>query len=528
MSYPKDGVIGFSITTGMPLTGVYHYTANPNGPVISAKQGYFDVSRSPKSVSNQWTEFYIGVPKPVTADGGLIIQFDISYATVQPPTEVKLTLTSDVILRYDGSSFNYVYWANDAFHELGKSAIKVDGHSHRVALCFSPNAIVIAEDGIFIAKWDRSVAASLEPIFNWQILNASSSLSAKFSNILIIPPTLEQVVQTPWDIVLTSKWSYPSDIWVVTETDRPIPFTYDTTYMRVATDSLKLPNSWVLPSVVLPPVKGSGIVTYRMRVNVSGGSESKITIVGENILRITDGGKTVLWTEYTPSGQFVTLAKSSIVVGSGKFTEVTVVYGLQTITLFEDGEFRYTRSYPDSMFWQATWSVQHLDAGTAISTDISNVRCLPLAMSYPPLGKYNIYNYKFDNRVVDLSGSNPNGPIIGYPFNVPVTLNQEWDLVRVKNVSDKNSFGVQNLVSTTCFASTPDTVLGSPLFGSTVEQVFSIQPLPNIGVWSIGVPAPAQLDVHLSSELPNTQLILDTTNPDDDEQKWQFVRALNL
>ena len=84
MSYPKDdGVVGFSITSGMPLTGVYNYVPNPNGPVITARQGYLDVSRSPTTVQKQSTEFSINVPRPVSADGGLIIQFDISYATVQ-------------------------------------------------------------------------------------------------------------------------------------------------------------------------------------------------------------------------------------------------------------------------------------------------------------------------------------------------------------------------------------------------------------------------------------------------------------
>ena len=319
-----------------------------------------------------------------------------------------------------------MFWANDSFHELGKSAIEVDGQSHRIALCFAPTAIVIVEDGIFIAKWDRPVNPTIQPIFNWQILNASSSLKAKFSNILIVPPTFNTIVQSPWDIILTSKWSYPSDIWTVTESPgNPLPVTYDPNFMRVATDSLKTPNSWVFPSVAMPLVKGSGIVAYRMRVNASGGSESKITIIGDNILRITDDGKTVLWTRYIPDGPFVTLAESSIAVGSGRFTNVTVIYGLQSISLFEDGVHKYSRSYEASQDWKATWSVQHLDVGTAISVDISNVRCLPLAMSYPPLGRYNIYNYKFSNRLVDLVQRNPTGPIISNASFDPPLDSQE-------------------------------------------------------------------------------------------------------
>lgn len=330
-------------------------------------------------------------------------------------------------MRYDGTAFNYVYFgANGQFVQLGKSAIAVDGKSHQVTLCFCPASTVIFEDGLFIAKWDSPVAASLQPVFNWQILNASSSLSAKLSNILIIPPTFEQIVQTPWDLVLTSKWSYPSDVWVVNQSPgNPIPITYSLDYMTAATSSLATANSWVSPAVAMPLVKPIGMVTYRMRVNASGGSESKITVIGDNILRITDNGKTVLWTLYAADGSFQTLATSSIVVGSGNFTVVTVIYSSNSISLLEDGVYKYTRTYTTAPNFQATWFVQHLDINTAISADLSNVRCLPLAMSFPPVGTFNIYNFKFNNSVVDLSGNLVNGPIIGWTLNQPATSNQK-------------------------------------------------------------------------------------------------------
>ena len=297
--------------------------------------------------------------------------------------------------------------------------------SHRITLCFSPAAVVIIEDGIFIVKWDRSVDPYLVPIFNWQIQGASSTLNANFSNILIIPPTFDPTVQSPWDISLTDKWSYPSGIWVVNAMPgNPIPVTYESLYMRASTDSLQKQNASVSTAVAMDLIRPSGIVTYRMRVNESGGSESMITIVGNNILRITNDGNTVLWTQYT-NGQYQTLSPSSIVTGSGEFTQVTVVYGLQTISLFEDGVFKYSRSYQLDQEWQATWTLQHYDLDTAVSADLSNVRCLPLAMLYPPVGNYNIYNYKHDSRVVDLSNGNQTGPIVGSALSVPPTQSQE-------------------------------------------------------------------------------------------------------
>jgi hypothetical protein len=328
-------------------------------------------------------------------------------------------------LSYDGTSFSYVYWDNSSYKPLGPSTIKVNGTSHRITLCFSPTAAVIIEDGVFIAKWDRAINSYLEPIFNWTIQDAGSTLHATLANILIIPSTFSPIVQTPWDISLTSKWSYPSDVYTVTQVpDDSIPVTYETTYMRVATDSAVFKGALVNATTVADMVKPTGIVTYRMRVNTSTGNQSTITIIGDNILLITDNGSTLVWVQYV-NGLYINLAQSSIKTGSGNFTQVTVVYGLQTMTLFEDGVYKYNRFYAADVEWQAKWTVQLSDAGTAISADLGNVRCLPLAMPFPPTGKYNVYNYKYDSRVATLSKGDPTGPIVGYPFDAPANATQE-------------------------------------------------------------------------------------------------------
>jgi hypothetical protein len=290
---------------------------------------------------------------------------------------------------------------------------------------------VIFEDGNFVAQWKKTITATVQPLFNWQILNAGSSLSATLSSILVIPSAFALTVQTPWDLALTSKWSLPSDIWTVTtQPGNPIPITYTPDYMRAATDKMPVSNSAVSPSVTLPPAQPVGIVQYRMRVNASAGSESKITVIGDNILRITDNGATVLWTLFDAGGQFQKLAASTIKVGSGNFTDVTVIYSPKAISLFEDGVLLYTRAYSPAPQYIATWTVQHLDVNTAISADLAYVRVLPLAMDHPPAGvAFNIYNFKFDDRVIDLSGGALTGPVIGYPLNGPPSDNQKVGLL---------------------------------------------------------------------------------------------------
>jgi hypothetical protein len=264
-------------------------------------------------------------------------------------------LASDIILRYDGNSFNYVHvTSNGAFKRLGISAIDVDGQTHQVNLVFCPDGVVILEDGVFIAQWRKSISSTVEPIFNWQILDEKSCLNAAFSGILTIPSTFAQTVQTPWDIALTSKWTLPNDIWdVKTEPSNPIPATYEPDYMRVATDSLSKADSTVYPTVAMALVEPVGLVTYHMRINASGGKESNITTIGDNILRITDDGKTVVWTRFTSSGGFEKLSSSTIKVGSGNFTDVTVIYSPNMISLFENAVYKVTRSYSESQQWAA-------------------------------------------------------------------------------------------------------------------------------------------------------------------------------
>ena len=74
--------------------------------------------------------------------------------------------------------------------------------------------------------------------------------------------------------------------------------------------------------VLMPLTQSVGIVTYRMRINTSGATESKI-IIGDNILRITDNGNNVFG-HFTSQKAIRYLSQSSIKLGRGKSTDVTV------------------------------------------------------------------------------------------------------------------------------------------------------------------------------------------------------------
>ncbi|KAJ3556334.1 hypothetical protein NM688_g2085 [Phlebia brevispora] len=372
----KDGVIDYPIADGMDLVNVWNYTPNANGPKIVAKTGYLDISRGPSSAANQWTMFSIAHNVSIT--GGCAIQFEVKYDLISPPTEVKLTLAGGIILRYGGTTLDWVWWNQNGFHEIARSTIRVgDGAYHQITLCLYTAGIAIFENGNYLGKWDTSVAAEVTPRFDWQILANNASLSAQLRNILVIPSTFAPGVGTPWDIAFSDTSIPPADIWQVDkQKGDPIPISFSSDgFMRAATQSLSIPNSWVFPKVTVP-MAPFGLAMFRMRVNASGGSETKVTLMGNNILRITNNGQSLEWDKYTD--HFIKLSDTSIRVG-GDWTVVTLVYSQTSMSLLENGVYRYTQTYTDSgKPWDATFYVQHLDANTAVSVDLSNVRCVPL------------------------------------------------------------------------------------------------------------------------------------------------------
>ncbi|KAF8328294.1 hypothetical protein F5887DRAFT_1188517 [Amanita rubescens] len=292
----------------------------------------------------------------------------------------KLSLPCGLILRYDGTDFNYCWWLDsNGFNHLGRSTIVIGGGYVQVTLCFWPAGMAIFEDGRLITVWTTSNPASLEPVFDWQILSEGSSLGAQIRSILVIPSTFAPGSNTPWDIAFSCASIPPADTWEAsTQKDDPIPISYsEDGYMRASTTSLSKSNYSVFPKVAIPMMK-TGLIMYRMRVNVSAGSETKVTLMGKNILRITGGGQTVQWDKWK-AGVFTKLSDSSIEVGSERWTIVTLVYSSNSISLFENGVYKFNRIYDEGGSpWPATFSVQHWTAGTAVSVDISNVRCVPL------------------------------------------------------------------------------------------------------------------------------------------------------
>ncbi|KAI9733134.1 MAG: hypothetical protein M1834_003681 [Cirrosporium novae-zelandiae] len=372
----ENGVADYPISKDMSLTGIWNYIPNSKGPVIAAKQDALDISRSQPGAYNQWT--MLSIQHQLQAQGGAVMVFDIKYDSIHSATEVKLTLACGMILRYDGKALYYCWWDN-GFHDLKQSTIKIgDGNFYKVTMCISPDTIYIFENGDQIGVWNTKTSSPFQPMFDWQILESDATLQATLSNIMVMPPLFVLSVKTLWDIVFANERETLAQWEITKQKDDPIPITFpEDGYMRAATSKLSTYNSWVYTQGK-SQVPSVGVLMYRMRVNESGGSETKITIFGQYILRITKSGQQVEWDLYT-NGGFVKQADSSIMVGNPAWTVVMLVYSQKSVTLFENGVAMFSQKWSSTPSLTPVFHVQHLDTNTAVSVDLSHVRCLPKA-----------------------------------------------------------------------------------------------------------------------------------------------------
>lgn len=76
----QDGVVDYPITAGMALGGVWQYSPNTTGPIITTKQDKLSISRGPINASNQWT--YLSIKHDLKAQGGTSIGFKLKLDNI--------------------------------------------------------------------------------------------------------------------------------------------------------------------------------------------------------------------------------------------------------------------------------------------------------------------------------------------------------------------------------------------------------------------------------------------------------------
>ncbi|MDN3357654.1 LamG-like jellyroll fold domain-containing protein, partial [Actinomadura sp. DC4] len=244
-------------------------------------------------------------------------------------------------------------------------------------MAFSPTTLSLVEDGRYLFTWTVGQRAMVQPIFHMQVLDTGASLSFDVGEIYSVPPVYVDGDDTPWDYAFSAE-VVPADRAIGTvATDGGPQISYGNGYARFSAIPLDMSNTQA-SLVVQQRAPAVSVQIYRLRINTADGDETKVTLPGGQILRRAGGA--LNWQFYTSTGAWQTLAASGVVVGAADYTIVAMVTSGSTITLFENGVFRYQFTLPGSPVsqWQPAVAVQHLTAGTNVSVDLGGIRTLPV------------------------------------------------------------------------------------------------------------------------------------------------------
>ncbi|KAJ7267484.1 hypothetical protein C8J57DRAFT_1717833 [Mycena rebaudengoi] len=156
------------MSLALPITMPWTYGANPVGPILTPLCNGLTVTRS----------------SAITASNQLTL---LSLPTIAPATEVKLSLSTGVILRFDPVllKFQYQHFDN-GFILIGDSGIAInDQIYHHVVLNLQPAGVQIVEDGAVKGFWNTSTAGPFPVEMDWQILAAGAALQAEVKDVVV-------------------------------------------------------------------------------------------------------------------------------------------------------------------------------------------------------------------------------------------------------------------------------------------------------------------------------------------------------
>jgi hypothetical protein len=371
----KDGVIDYPLFHGMQLDGVWSVTPSLTGPGVAAADGFLHYSVTGMAGWNQWA--YVSISTTLPGQGS-VLTYQVRANIIQG-SEVKFTVADNVILRFTdgGQTVNWQWFdSNGEFQTLAPSAIRADGAWHTVTMVFSRTSVSLLEDGRYLFTWNIAARDEVLPVFHMQVLDTGVSMSFDLGEIYSVPPTYADGVSTPWDYAFTANTVPPVTAVATVATPGGPEVSYGDGYARFAATPLAMNDTTASLTVqqATPPVS---VQLYRLRLNEAGGTETTVAFPGGQILRRYAGA--LNWQYFTPPGTWQTLAASGVVVGATEYTVIALVTSGSSVTVFENGVFKYQFSLPGPVpQWQPAVTVQHRTAGTNVSADLGGIRTLPV------------------------------------------------------------------------------------------------------------------------------------------------------
>lgn len=402
---PTGGVITYAFKSGQSLDADWSIRPNPTGPGVAAADGYLHYSVSNLPAYNQW--LVMSAKAVVPTARGCLISFRVRVNTIEGD-EVKFTIAGDAILRFTsgGRTVMWQRWA-DGFFDLAPSAIRADGVWRTVVLAVTPGSVTLFEEGRKLFTWDHPIGDTINPAFSMQVLTPGANLSFDVGDIYFMPATFASDDSTPYDYVF-SEGAPPPSAEMTFRTPQGAPqVSYPGPFVRFSAIPLTGVNAWSFLDMVRS-APAQAIFQYPLRVNSSGGSETKVTLPGDNILRLTPQANWCSW-----DGWFHVLAPAGVTVGKADFTLVTLVTAPDRITLLEDGLVKYERTYPATTGWNPGVAVQHLDTGTDVSVDFGGIRTLPSTKPGQGFDAGLLAWWPLSVDAQDMSGHGLNGEFVG-------------------------------------------------------------------------------------------------------------------
>ena len=363
----------YVLETGYPLAKDWEFEFNSDGPQIEGKDDFLTYSVEDQSGYNVWVKMH-AKDEFSTSNGGCVLRFSVRCNEVRDASEIKFTLSGGVILRWNGSSFSYQSWSN-GFTTLGSSDISPNSQWHTIVMVITGDKVSLFEDGLerFRDKSTR-VGKTIKPVFHMQALNRGSNLSFDLKDIFVMPGVSYVQGNSSWDYPMLGDM-LPSSVLTYKERDGGGKFSFDNYgFTRFSSFPQIKHNMW--GNLQVERKVPNGVFTYWVRVNSSGGSESKVQLPGNVILRLVNNGNSASWVTWT-GGRFSPIGPSNIQAGQNEFTVVTLVFSANTVTVMEEGRIVGTLESMNRGDVSPSIGLQHLQSGTDVSIDIGGFRTVP-------------------------------------------------------------------------------------------------------------------------------------------------------
>lgn len=367
-SQPENTVVKYTFQASIPLDGAWTISRDRRGPTLVTEDHYL------RYQTGDYGNQYIGVSfsDEYYTSNGLGLIFRLRASSIQG-ADFEFLLPAGVALRFGkfGKPAKYFHLDHQGPQQLAPSTIQEDSTWHDIVMFITESTVTLIEDGVHLFSLNTSVGRGIRPQFDLHVLegNVSFDLGELF---VTSQNTIGILVATPWDYPILGS-APPIQTMSFRDQNQGPEVLFHQGYVQFRGKNSNNKWSWL----DVPGVVEKAVLSYWISVNAySPGSEIRITLPGDNILRLTNSGQMGSW--ICSDSDSTLFHHSRIRAGFGSFTVVSLVISESAISLFENGVFLYSRTYTQTGVARSPGlAVQFLGDRNFDSVEIGGLRCVP-------------------------------------------------------------------------------------------------------------------------------------------------------